>query len=255
MPQEPEAFKERLRGIVGETFFSPPPAIFEFQRDHMSRSGALAFSLEHCQFTDTFPRWFGNIVANCPHIDVRAYMIANQYIEEVKDPTIPLGHNESMWAFARALGASEDRIRNYVPLVTTTMALHYYDNVSRTRPWLEAFAGVALVEMVTNAALCERYGLAPPNAKKPWAKLGLTEGDLSHFAAAEHADHGKGDDGPGHGEEALAIVAKYARTDEEQERCATALREVMRVMWYHLEQIGRSAIAATKREQTAAVSR
>jgi pyrroloquinoline quinone (PQQ) biosynthesis protein C len=208
----------------------------------MSREGALLFALEHCQFTDRFPRWFGNIIANCPHIDARAYMIQNMFVEEVKDPTIDAGHNESMWMFAKALGADEQQIRDYVPMIVTTMALHYFDNCSRTKPWLEAFAAIALLEMLTNAPLAAKYGHVPGNSSKPWAKLGLKREAMSHWSAAEHADHGLGDDGPGHGEEALALLARYAVTEAGQERAEAAMRESILVHKYQYHQIGLAAI-------------
>lgn len=253
MLRDPESYKAYIRDLVGETYWSSPPAVTRFQQEYMSREGALAFALEHCHFTDRFPRWFGSIVANCPHIDARAYMIANMFVEEVEDPTMPIGHNESMWAFARALGATREQIANYVPLITTTMALHYYDDISRTRPWLEAFAGVALLEMITNAALAAKHGHIPPNSKKPWAALDLDGEAMSHWVAAERADHGAGDSGPGHGEEALAVLATYATTAELQERCAGAVREALLVNKCQYDAIGRVAIEATKRARAAAV--
>jgi pyrroloquinoline quinone (PQQ) biosynthesis protein C len=245
--QDSEAYKESLRNLVGETYWKNAPAIFAFQREHMSRPGALAFALEHCQFTDQFPRWFGNVIGNCPVLPVRAYMVANMFVEEVEDPTMPIGHNESMWVFARALGATEDEIRNYVPLITTTMALRYFDAVSRTLPWLEAFTSVALLELVTNAPLAAKYGQIPINSRQPFEKLGLSDEELSHWSAAEAADHGVGDTGPGHGEDALALLATYATTEEAQQRCAQALREAVAVVKYQYDQIGLLAIDAAKR--------
>ena len=144
MKRDIEAYKEYLRTTVGEIYWADPPAIYRFHREYMSRAGALVFALEHCQFTDQFPRWFGNIVGNCNVLEVRAYMIENMFVEEVKDPNIDLGHNESMWAFAKALGATDEQTRNHEPLIVTTMALHYFDDVSRTKPWLEAFAAIGL---------------------------------------------------------------------------------------------------------------
>ncbi|HEV8021863.1 MAG TPA: iron-containing redox enzyme family protein [Candidatus Lustribacter sp.] len=246
MKRDIEAYKEYIRTLVGETYWASPPALYLFQREYMTREGALLFALEHCQFTDKFPRWFGNIVANCPFIDARAYMIENMFVEEVKDPTIEVGHNESMWVFARALGADEQQIRNYVPLIVTTMALHYFDNVSRTKPWLEAFAAIGVFELLTNAPLAARYGQIPGNSSKPWAKLGLDRSAMSHWSAAEHADHGVGDDGPGHGEDALALLARYAVTEEEQERAAEALRESILVHKHQYDEIGRRAIELAK---------
>jgi pyrroloquinoline quinone (PQQ) biosynthesis protein C len=246
MIRDSDAYKEHIRSMVGEIYWESPPAMYLFQREYMSRDGALLFALEHCQFTDKFPRWFGNIIANCPFIDARAYMIENMFVEEVKDPTIDVGHNESMWMFAKALGASEQRIREYVPMIVTTMALHYFDNVSRTRPWLEAFAAIACLEMLTNAALAARYGQIPGNSSKPWAKLGLQREAMSHWSAAEHADHGVGDDGPGHGEDALALLARYAVTEQDQDRAAAALRESILVHKYQYHQIGLAAIELYK---------
>jgi pyrroloquinoline quinone (PQQ) biosynthesis protein C len=253
MKRDIEAYKESIRTMVGETYWAAPPALYLFQREYMSREGALLFALEHCQFTDRFPRWFGNIVANCPFIEARAYMIENMFVEEVKDPTIDVGHNESMWVFAKALGASEQEIRDYVPLIVTTMALHYYDNVSRTLPWLEAFAAIGVFEMLTNAPLAARYGQTPGNSSKPWAKLGLEKTAMSHWSAAEHADHGDGDDGPGHGEAALDLLARYAHTAEDQERAAAALREAILVHKYQYDQIGLKAIELTKRATSKSV--
>jgi len=247
LPQDAESFKKRMRDLVGATYWESPPAVVEFQEKHISPAGALVFALEHCAFTDAFPRWFGNIVGNCDEIEVRAYMIGNMFMEEVKDPTMELGHNESMWAFAEALGVTQKAIREHEPLISTTMALCYFDNVARTKPWLEAFAGLGCLELLTNAAIAERYGHVPINAKEPWAKLNLGERALSHWAAAEIADHGKGDNGPGHGEQALDLVAKFARTGEQQDRCARALREVCRVAWHHFDQIGIKAIEATRK--------
>src|ERR1700677_3854233 len=246
MIRDSDAYKEYIRTMVGETYWAVPPALYLFQREYMSREGALLFALEHCQFTDRFPRWFGNIVANCPFIEARAYMIENMFVEEVKDPTIDVGHNESMWMFAKALGASEQQIRKYVPMIVTTMALHYFDNVSRTKPWLEAFAAIACLEMLTNAPLAARYGQVPGNSSKPWAKLGLQREAMSHWSAAEHADPGVGDDGPGHGEDALALLARYAASEADQDRAAAALRESILVHKYQYHQIGLAAIKLYK---------
>jgi pyrroloquinoline quinone (PQQ) biosynthesis protein C len=253
MKRDHEAYKESIRALVGEIYWETPPAMYLFQREYMSRDGALLFALEHCQFTDKFPRWFGNIIANCPFIEARAYMIENMFVEEVKDPTIDAGHNESMWDFAKALGASEQEIRDYVPLIVTTMALAYFDNASRTKPWLEAFAAIACLEMLTNAALAARYGQIPGNSSKPWAKLGLEKKAMSHWSAAEHADHGSGDDGPGHGEDALELLARFALTEDDQKRAAAALRESVLVHKYQYDQIGRKAIELTKQSKAVSI--
>jgi hypothetical protein len=100
--------------------------------------------------------------------------------------------------------------------------------------------------MLTNAPLAARYGQIPGNSSKPWAKLGLQREAMSHWSAAEHADHGVGEDGPGHGEDALALLARYAVTEADQDRSAAALRESILVHKYQYHQIGLAAIELYK---------
>jgi hypothetical protein len=61
-----------------------------------------------------------------------------------------------------------------------------------------------------------------------------------------------GDTGAGHGEDALAVLAQYARTEVEQEAAAAALREAILVHKYQYDQIGLRAIDATKHANKAA---
>ena len=85
-------------------------------------------------------------------------MIENMYVEEVEDPTIKNGHYESMVDFAVALGYGRDYVRAYQGKVHTQMAIAYWDQASRTKPWLEAFAAVGGLEVVNNREIAERYG-------------------------------------------------------------------------------------------------
>jgi pyrroloquinoline quinone (PQQ) biosynthesis protein C len=244
MVRDAEAFKEYIRTVAGDAKWVPAPLTTLFYNEYVSREGALVVALEHCHFTDHFPRWFGNIIANCPHLDARAYMIGNMFVEEVKDPTIDVGHNESMWNFARALGATTEQIRTHEPMITTTMLLRYFDDVSRTRPWLEAFAAVGVIELINSVALAARYGTKPPGSRR-WDKLGLDKKALEHYTAGEAADSGVGDY-IGHGEDALIVLARHATTEDEQTRCAAALREAILAHKYAYDRIAERAIEATR---------
>jgi hypothetical protein len=55
-----------------------------------------------------------------------------------------------------------------------------------------------------------------------------------------------GDDGPGHGEDALALLARYAINEHDQDRAAAALRESIFVHKYQYHQIGLAAIELYK---------
>lgn len=160
------------------------PEVIRFQSEYLSCEGALVFALEHCVFADRFPRYFANVTGSCPHLDVRQYLIENNYIEEVRDPTIRLGHYESLVEFAVALGARREEVYNHRPSITTVMGLAYFENLTRSRPWLEAFAGLPVLEIVNNDALAARYRQAPLNSPKRWAALGLQGEAMSHWQAA-----------------------------------------------------------------------
>lgn len=128
---------------------------------------------------------------------------------------------------------------------------HHHDGDAllgpRTKSWLEAFASIGVLELISNAPLAAKYGQLPPNARKPFANLGLSERELSHWAAAEAADHGLGEDGGSHGEDALAVLAKYAKTTEQQDACGHALRESIQVLRVMYDAVGRAGIETTKR--------
>jgi pyrroloquinoline quinone (PQQ) biosynthesis protein C len=95
-----EEFEGRFFSSASEIWWKKKPAIIDYMRGEPTKTGALMFALEHSYFAAHFPRWFGNMVANCPVLNVRQYFIENMFVEEVRDPTIQEGHYESMVSFA-----------------------------------------------------------------------------------------------------------------------------------------------------------
>ncbi|MEE9290406.1 MAG: hypothetical protein V3U99_05270, partial [Alphaproteobacteria bacterium] len=84
----PETFEQHMAPIIWDNRWKNPHALQVWVENYMDRAGAAVFALEHCVFADHFPRWFGSIIGNCPHLGARQYMIDNMYVEEVEDPTI-----------------------------------------------------------------------------------------------------------------------------------------------------------------------
>ena len=122
---------------------------------------------------------------NCPDIGPRSYMIGNIYVEEVDDPTVHDTHHGSMVTFGEGLGMTREQVLNHVPSIPMRMGIHYWDNISRTRPWLEGFAAVGSLELSNHGALAARYGEIALNARKKWQPLGLDGKYLVHWEAAE----------------------------------------------------------------------
>ncbi|MCH8919025.1 MAG: iron-containing redox enzyme family protein [Proteobacteria bacterium] len=236
-----ESFEQHMAQVIWDNRWKAPSAFDQWLEDHMCAEGAAVFAREHCVFADHFPRWFGHMVGNCPHLGARQYMIDNMYVEEVKDPTIATGHYESMVDFAVALGDERDFIISYKGTIYTRLALAYWDRASRAWPWLEAFAAVAGLEAARGPAVA-KLGPIAKLGRQAWAPLGLSEAAMAHWTAGEEADFPEG----GHGDMTLKILAEHADTEDAQARVLGILEESMQVRWYHFDQIGRDALAASE---------
>lgn len=236
----PEKFEIRMAETIWQHRWAKESAYELFTKHHMCRSGALVYALEHCVFAAHFPRWFGSVVANCPHLDARAYMIENMFVEEVNDPTISRGHYESLVDFAEALGATREQVYAYKGKIYTRLALAYWDRATRAWPWMEGFAAVAGLEAARGPAVL-KLGSARPNSRAVFKALNLPETAMSHWKAAEHADYGD----EGHGDMTLKILARYARGEAERARILEVLAETMDVRWHHFDCIGRDALKAS----------
>ena len=235
-----EDFEKHMGQVIWENRWKNHTAYELFITKHMSFEGAKVYAREHCVFANHFPRWFGSVVANCPHLSARRYMIENMYVEEVTDPTIDNGHYESLVDFAVALGHDREFLYNYKGRVYTRLCLAYWDRATRSWPWMEGFAAVAGLEAARSPSVL-RHGKAIPNNRSVWRSLNLPESALSHWSAAEVADYGK----EGHGDMTLKILSEYAKTDQEQKRVLEVLAETMQVRSFHFDCIGREALKAS----------
>lgn len=234
MTRTPEQFQEAVLDVLEQMRYGVPTLYEQYSRDHMTREGARVYALEHCVFAANFPRWLSNIAGNCPHLDVRRYLIENMYVEEVHDPTITVGHYESMVDFTVALGVDRSFIYNYSGAPITRMRIVYCEWVSRTLPWLEAFAAIAGNEVARGKEMIKRVGDRARTSRGQWKALALPEDALSHWDAADAADSEEG----GHGDAPLEILKKYADTEERQEACLGAMRERQLVNRIWFDQIG-----------------
>jgi len=229
-----EQFKETILDVLQEERWTVPTLLETYNVNHMTREGARVYALEHCVFAANFPRWLTNIAGNCPILEVRQYLIENAFVEEVRDPTIITGHYESLVDFAVALGLDRDYIYNYQGAPITKMRITYCEYVSRYRPWLEAFASIAGNEVARGKAMIKRVGERARTSRKNWDKLKLNDKALAHWDAADEADSSDG----GHGDAPLAILAKYADTNEKQDACLEAIRDRQHINRIWMDQIG-----------------
>jgi pyrroloquinoline quinone (PQQ) biosynthesis protein C len=235
--------KEDILKAVAESWWEQKPKIVKFVNRHLTIAGARIFAGEHTCFAAHFPRWFGNVIGNCPELEPRAYMIGNMYVEEVDDPTIHDTHHGSMVTFGEGLGMTRDEVLNHAPSIPMRMGIQYWDNISRTRPWLEGFAAVGSLELTNHGELAALYGEIPLNARRKWQPLGLNSKYLVHWEAADAADPGEG----GHADETVRIIVKYTKTEDEERRVLEIVRESINVFRFIYDDIAERAIAAGRK--------
>lgn len=229
-----EQFKDEILDTFARMRWQTPTIFEDYMKNHLTREGARIYGLEHCVFAAHFPRWIANVTGNTPHIDARQYLINVMYVEEVRDPTITKGHYDSLVDFVVALGADRDFVLNYTGSPITKMRINYCDWVSRTRPWLEAFAAIAGNEVARGPEMIKRVGQTARFSRHKWDNLGLDDKALAHWDAADEADSTEG----GHGDEPLDILLKYADTAEKQDAVLGAIAERQEVNRIWFDQIG-----------------
>ncbi|MDX1484136.1 MAG: iron-containing redox enzyme family protein [Alphaproteobacteria bacterium] len=235
----PDEFEDKMAETIWENRWKTHTAYETFIQHHMCIEGAKVYAREHAVFANHFPRWFGSMVANCPSLSARAYMIENMYVEEVTDPEVENGHYESLIDFGVALGYQRDFLYAYKGAIYTRLALAYWERATRAWPWTEAFAAVAGLEAARGPLVLKR-GNCIPNNRAVWRPLGLPEEALAHWSAAEAADYSSG----GHGDMTLKILSEHCTTEAQQQRILEVLAETMQVRSYHFDQIGRDALKA-----------
>ena len=96
------------------------------------------------------------------------------------------------------------------------MGIHYWDNISRTRPWLEGFAAVGSLELTNHGELASRYGEIALNSRRKWEPLGLDSKYLVHWEAADAADPGES----GHADETVPSSSNMPKRRKNASECS-----------------------------------
>ena len=70
---------------------------------------------------------------------------------------------------AVATGVHRQNVYDYRPSITQIMATQYWDDISRTKPWLEAFASVGGLEFINSAKPADRHNQTPLTSRENFA--------------------------------------------------------------------------------------
>jgi pyrroloquinoline quinone (PQQ) biosynthesis protein C len=215
--------------VVAETYRRYPNRWFDLRRTQSFTLSDLRVYLKQFAFVARhFPRWLANVIANCPILEVRQQLIRNIWDEDVQDSQFGDYHYAFLLRFGRAVGLKDEEIHNAEPFPTTFAAITSWDQITRTRSWVEGLAMVGGLELINTEQIRQRIQL--PRVKIAYAKLGLKPEDYLFNALHEVKDEE-------HGDTNLSMVARFAETGETKELCKIAARDAAMLFSMLLEGI------------------
>jgi len=163
-----------------------------------------------------FPRHsrqcWANVVGNCPILEVRRFIVAeNLWEEEANEAT---SHYNLLVKLGLALGMSEDEITDAEPIASTQTAFLAWETLTRNQGWIDGLAAKGSLEALNQAETGDISGLSA----KHWTEnLGLTMDDVEFWTVHSELD-------VGHAHEALEVIGRYA-TEEELDRAYVSARK------------------------------
>lgn len=163
----------------------------------LSRRGAAMYVLQHGIFTRHSRRCWAYVVANCPEVEVRRFIVRENLYEE--EGIEAKSHYLKLVKLGLALGLTADQIENAVPEPGLRAAMLIWETLTKDRHWLIGAAAKAALEMMS---MPECGSLPGTQAMMYRTKLGLTLDDVEFHVIHDEVDkvHGGG---------AIDLIAKY----------------------------------------------
>jgi pyrroloquinoline-quinone synthase len=229
--------------LLGE-FFENPPIAFKLVRESVDMSDEVfkeVFKLRMLHQTPwvrNFPRWVGQVYANCPVVEARRFMLENMVDEDMVDKRAGDSHVGLHRRLANAVGLTNEELDAYEknPISTVSLVMNSMYNATRTRSWQEGIITIGISEMTTinpqsiNKKFAKAEGWVDLSLKVT-EKLGLSKHDTEFLWVHHKAD-------VGHGGGHLTVIETYT-PESEVERVVDAAR--MGLLWWSalMDGIGR----------------
>jgi pyrroloquinoline quinone (PQQ) biosynthesis protein C len=182
-------------------------------------------------FTRHSRRCWAYVVGNCPHIEIRRFVVTENLYEEEAQP----GHShfELILRMGKAVSLSREEIEFAEPLPTTVVALNAWEAMTKNRTWHEGAAAKAVLER-TNHPDCGHF--SAEEAERWMRQLALTRDDVEFWLLHASIDQV-------HGDGSLALLEKYAPTEAERKAALQAARESMMAWKIYLDGIYEAAVS------------
>jgi pyrroloquinoline quinone (PQQ) biosynthesis protein C len=223
MIQPSSSFSNSLDKIVASCQVNLKWAVYS--KDHLAVSGARTLVQQWGIFTRHSRRCWAYVVGNCPHIEVRKFIVTeNLYEEEALEGH---SHFELLVKMGNAVGLGREQIESAKPLPTTVVALHAWETLTKNRSWYKGLAAKAVLER-TNDRNCGNFSAL--EAERWMRQLKLSAEDVEFWVLHDSVDQV-------HGGGSFALLEKYLRTDAEKEAALRAAEESMMAWKVYLDGI------------------
>ncbi len=201
-----------------------------YSKDSLSVEGARLLVQQWGIFTRHSRRCWAYVVGNCPHVEIRKFIVReNLYEEEAIEGQ---SHFDLILRLGQALGLSREALEFAEPLPTTLVALYAWEALTKNRSWHEGVAAKAVLEM-TNLPECGRF--SGEEAERWKRQLRLSPEDVEFWSLHDSVDqiHGGG---------SLQLLEKYLVTEDDRRQALQAGRESMMAWKVYLDGIFEAAV-------------
>lgn len=204
-----------------------------YSKDRLTAQGARTLLQQWGIFTRHSRRCWAYVVGNCPHTEIRKFVVTeNLYEEEALEGH---SHFEILLRMGSALGLSREELELAKPLPSTVVALHAWEALTKNRSWYEGIAAKAVLER-TNSPDCGNFSAL--EAERWMRQLKLSRDDVEFWLLHDSVDQI-------HGDGALRLMEKYLKTDDERAAAIRAAEESMMAWRVYLDGIYEAGAAET----------
>lgn len=194
-----------------------------YSKDHLAAGGARTLIQQWGIFTRHSRRCWAHVVGNCPHLEIRKFIVTeNLYEEEALEGH---SHFELLVKMGKAVGLTREQIEGAKALPTTVVALHAWEALTKNRTWYEGLAAKAVLER-TNDRHCGNF--SAEQGERWMRQLKLTADDVEFWLLHDTVDQV-------HGGGSFTLLEKYLRSEAERDAAIRAAEESMMAWKVYLD--------------------
>ena len=182
---------------------------------------------EYATYVRDFPVLIGRAYVQCPLPEARQELAENLYEEETgRISGCNLPHPRLFGLFANAVGVPWEELVASEPLPSTAALIHWFENSTRNRPFLE---GAAAIQLSAEGQVPGAFGPFARALEKHYclSKEAVSFWDVHEIADRDHADVGD------------HAVGLHANGEEVRARIRAAVRQSLAAWWGFFDGIER----------------